>query len=235
MDYASDSESVSVVGGSDASDGSDEDDEAVDRPYLALMRSFAQSTPRKAKRRKLEHSELRQESHEDVQQSASREEQDPESADPIESPEQDQDEPLLEEEDLFDNDDDLDSTDPFEVHFANPNEDAVLEKVKAIQSSQWLLNRVAVNQWRVFMNCPQIAEPVEVTLPKPFLKPADLKLKRKLKDVAITKKPEFDALEGLLSSLLFNHYDTLFCERTITNANNLRWIVCLHALNHIFK
>lgn len=199
------------------------------------MRSLAESAPPKAKRRKLEHSAHADEAQQQPQQEESdgAEEEVDDSVDPTEESDLEQDEANPDE--LFDDDDDLDETDPFEAHFASPNEGELGEKLKAIENGQWQLSRLASNPWRLFVNTPKTAESTEAVLPKPASGPADLKLKQKLREVANSQKPAFDALEGLLSSIVFNHQDTLFCERTIANSASLRWMACLHALNHVFK
>lgn len=229
-----DDESLASDGeGSDSGSEDDEDKAETARPYLSLMRSLAESAPPKAKRRKLEHPAEASEAQQDGAEEEDPKEEIDDSHDLMEEPDEEGDEAGPDE--LFDDDDDLDSSDPFEGHFASPNEGELGEKLKAIEAGQWQLKRVASNPWRIFASTPKLAESTEVVLPKPATSPADLKLKQKLREVAGTQKPEFDALEGLLSSFLFNHQDTLFCERTIANTASLRWIASLHALNHVFK
>lgn len=213
-----------------------EDDEKVEssRPYLSLMRSLADSAAPKPKRRKLDHPAGASESRQDDAEVAERNEEEvSEPDDPVE--EADQEGEGTNADELFDDDDDLDSSDPFESHFASPDEGELGKRLTAIEGGQWQLKRVASNPWRIFASTPKLEESTEVVLPKPASGPADLKLKQKLREVAASQKPEFDALEGLLSSFMFNHHDTLFCERTVANSASLRWMACLHALNHVFK
>lgn len=225
----------SVASGDEATNSEDEEDGATSnaRPYLSLMRSLAEGAP-KAKRRKLEHPTVGDEPEQQIQEDGVDEES-PDSVDPTEELEEEDDDEETRPEDLFDEDDDLDSSDPFEVHFANPAEEGLSEKLKAIQDGQWQLTRVSSNPWRLFLNSPKTDAPINVALPKPNSGAVDLKLKRKLQEVAASQKPEFNALEGLLSSFMFNHLDTLFCERTVANSASLRWMASLHALNHVFK
>ncbi len=68
-----------------------------------------------------------------------------------------------------------------------------------------------------------------------YSSPSDLKLKQRLRETASSLMPTFSPLEQTLSPILFNYYDTLFCERAAENADSLRRMACLHAVNHIFK
>ena len=48
-------------------------------------------------------------------------------------------------------------------------------------------------------------------------------------------KPVYGSLEASLSSYIFNNDDLLFCGRQVDNADGLRHLYSLHALNHIYK
>jgi U3 small nucleolar RNA-associated protein 25 len=137
-------------------------------------------------------------------------------------------------EDLFDEDDDLDASDPFESHFAAPNDEAVTPKVKEIQKGQWQLSRTLQNTWRFFVNTPGTGH-ANAELPKTIGGPGDLKLKKKLQESVQDKWTSFDQVEKLLAPVIFSNLDTLFCERTIANAASVRRMACVHALNHVFK
>lgn len=222
---------------------SDEEEEEEAKPaaqsYMSLMRSLVESAPHKAKRRKLDHP-----SGEDKDSSK------PESAPVAEGDSEgeedaDRDVDLVEEaeedpadaapEDLFDEDDDLDSTDPFEVHFADPKEAEVQPKVKAIQGGKWRMERVATDSTRVFLNTADTGDAEPTTLPAPITGISDLKLKKKLNESMAPKHSKFDQVEQTIAPLLFNYQDILYCNRTVAGSQGLRRMACLHALNHIFK
>lgn len=199
------------------------------------MRSLAEHAPRNAKRRKLDHSETQETPQRQPQEEHSNEEKDGDANGDVdhvdEAEEAPEDAPL---EDLFDEDDDLDASDPFESHFAAPNDDVVTPRVKDIQKGQWQLNRVVQNTWRFFVNTPGTGNS-DAQLPKLIGGPADLKLKKKLQASVLDKWTSFDQVEKLLAPVIFNNLDALFCERTIANATSIRRMACVHALNHIFK
>ena len=47
--------------------------------------------------------------------------------------------------------------------------------------------------------------------------------------------PSLSGINGHLAACIFRYQDLLFCDRTPVNAQDLRTIICLHALNHVFK
>ncbi len=62
-------------------------------------------------------------------------------------------------EDLFDDDDDEgDKSEPFESHFANPDEKSVPEKVKVVEHGQWQMQRVATKTARILISSPKTEE-----------------------------------------------------------------------------
>ena len=222
----------------DLVDSDEEEEDAADaRPYLSLMRSLVEDAPRNAKRRKLDHSEAQEAPQHQPQEQEEPARKDSEQdgnqdVDHVEEPEEaPEDAPP---EDLFDEDDDLDASDPFESHFSAPADDVVTPRVKEIQKGQWQLNRVVQNTWKFFVNTPGTGES-DAGLPKPIAGPGDLMLKKKLQESISDKWTAFDQVEKSLAPLIFNNSDTLFCERTTSNATGIRRMACVHALNHVFK
>lgn len=220
------------------SDEEDEEEAQSAQPYLSLMRSLVESAP-KAKRRKLDH--------------ASAEEQGPDSAKPETAPEviggkedeEERDVDFVEEpeedptnagpEDLFDEDDDLDISDPFELHFADPKEEVLRPRLEAIQGNKWRMKRIAANSTRIFFNTPDAGDAAAKPLPAPVSGISDLKLKKRLQEAMAPKHPKFDQIEQTVAPLLFNYQDVLYCNRTVAGSQGIRRMASLHALNHVFK
>lgn len=214
---------------SDEEDDDDEEEDQPAQPYMDLMRSLAESAPHKAKRRKLDHPAAEQ-----AELPSEDEERDEErDVDLVDEAEEDPADAAP--EDLFDEDDDLDSSDPFEVHFSEPKEEEVQPKVKAAQGGKWRLDRIAAKSTRVFLNTPDTPGAEAKSLPAPISGIADLKLKKKLREAMETKHPKFDQVEQSIAPLLFNYQDMLYCNRTVSGSQGIRRMACLHALNHIFK
>lgn len=60
-------------------------------------------------------------------------------------------------------------------------------------------------------------------------------LKQKLEAPAGRYLPELTGLNGTLAAAIFGYDDLLLTDRTTDNAQDLRTLTCLHALNHVFK
>ncbi|KAK3985007.1 hypothetical protein QBC44DRAFT_335803 [Cladorrhinum sp. PSN332] len=216
------------------SDEEDEEEEAKPgQPYMSLLKSLVESNPHKAKRRKLDHSTEDREQPKPEPDSGDdeNEEKGPVDVDEVEEPEEDP--TNLAPEDLFDEDDDLDETDPFETHFSNPDEKVFPERIKAAVQTKWKLQRQPFGSTRAYWSYPETGE--EVPLPAPISSTADLKLKKRLKESIESKLSLFDAAQKTIGPFLFNYRDLLYCNRTAAEGDNLRKLTALHALNHIFK
>lgn len=208
----------------------DEDDApaAPVRSYAALMQSLAAEVGPQAKRRKLQHdSNSRARENEDDQEVAI-EEFDPEEVE--EGPETATDGLIAEDEDEVE-----DSSDPFEAHFADPDENVLAQRLKSIQKSQWHTQKTLLpNVGKALLSTPQ-SDGLNDIAPSLASGPEALKLKQKLVGIITKQKPSFDDLEQSIAPLIFSYQDVLYCERKPANAESLRRLSCLHAINHVFK
>lgn len=242
-DAASDGEEEEEEISSDEEVEDEEEQKQPTQAYLSLMKSLAENAPNKAKRRKLDHTSSTEDAPnpkepEPVPEAKTEEAEDSEPQDAGDDPdfvddaegEEDQAEDGA-IEDLFDEDDDLDAEDPFEVHFDSPKDDVVQPRVKSIQEGGWKTQRAIQNSMRIQLSTPNTEQP----LPGPMTGIADLKLKKKLKESLASKREKFDAVEQTIAPLLFNYQDLLYCDRTVSGGQSVRRMACLHALNHIFK
>ncbi|KAL8377778.1 hypothetical protein RB595_008455 [Gaeumannomyces hyphopodioides] len=208
--------------GSD-SEGEEEDKTAA-RPYVALLRSLTEASGPKVKRRKLDHLEKAEEP------SSGDEAKDVDAVEETREVEEDDDE-------VSDSDDEgtNDGSDPFASHFSAPDEAAVAKRLAAMAKNEWVTKKVATKPSRTILMAPKISPDAQVTAPPSVRDPSALSLKPKLKEAITTQRPEFDASEQALAAPLFQYLDTLYCQRTVANGDSLRRLVCLHALNHVFK
>ncbi|KAG7414247.1 U3 small nucleolar RNA-associated protein 25 [Fusarium oxysporum f. sp. rapae] len=220
-------------------DSEDDDDEhtTLSKPYMALLQSFnnERSAPN-TKRRKLNHKKSTQsqpeedssgeESHADGQ-----DEDTEKDIDRAENEAEEQVEEQLDDEE--DSEDEENPTDPFDVHFAHPNDDTVSQRVKSVQKNDWATERALLQNMRATILYPGSDTGSEI--PKPIAGLEGLQLKQKLRDTSSHKIGDFDALQRTLGPLIFNYNDVLFCDRTVRNSDSLRELACLHALNHVFK
>ncbi|KHN96950.1 digestive-organ expansion factor [Metarhizium album ARSEF 1941] len=211
---------------------SDDEETPAARPYMTLLQSFHDSSGSTAKRRKLDHSSHSQpgnsSNYEDTNAPS---QQDREDLDDIDEAEDfDNNDDQLEEE--ADSEDDAELMDPFDVHFAHPNDRAVGQAVKAAKDNDWATTRAFISSFRATMMSAGAGSEIEVPHPCGI---EGLKLKQKLQEMASKKMDMLDATQKAILPLLFEYMDIFHCERTVKNATALRQVVCLHALNHVFK
>ncbi|KAM5363007.1 hypothetical protein ACJA88_013737 [Fusarium oxysporum] len=220
-------------------DSEDDDDEHTtsSKPYMALLQSFNnESSAPNAKRRKLDHKKSTQSQTEEDSsgEESHAEDQDEDTEKDIDGSEDEAEEQV--EEKLDDEDDSEDAenpTDPFDVHFAHPNDNTVSQRVKSVQKNDWATKRALLHNMRATILYPGSDTGSEI--PKPIAGLEGLQLKQKLRETSSRKIGDFDALQRNLGPLIFNYNDVLFCDRTVQNSDSLRELACLHALNHVFK
>ncbi|TAQ90197.1 hypothetical protein B7494_g1468 [Chlorociboria aeruginascens] len=213
-------------------ESSDEDVEQLPavQSYAALMQSLVADATPKSKRRKLDH----------VLEPNSRgipdREQTVEEIEDMDHVEEAEEGPETAADDLLEDQDSKDSSDPFEAHFANPDNNILSTRLKSIQNSQWTAQKkVLPNLGKVIFNLPGCSDSPSIAVLPLILGPGELKLKQKLADVVVKQKPTFDTLESSIGSFIFNYQDTLYCDRSPVISESLRRLVCLHAINHVFK
>ena len=233
----SESESPSEIEEEDVEDeesSEEEDAEPVQtvRSYAALMQSLAAGSVPRAKRRKLGHNVESKASVEDEHRL--KDEEGAEDADLVEEPEEG---PETRTDGLVEEDEEPeDASDPFEAHFADPDENVLSQKLKAFQQNEWATQRAILPKvGKVVISTPQKDDIKSAAEPMSVSGYGELKLKQKLAGVMAKQRPSFDVLERSIAPLLFSYHDILYCDRSTANAENLRRLTCLHAVNHVFK
>lgn len=220
----------------------DDEQQATARPYMALMQKFqdssASSAP-SAKRRKITHAEPSSRSPSPAQEESEEEEEgesDPkrEDIDEVDEEEEEgEDQTGGVQDDANDSDDEIDAADPFDAHFANPDQQISAPAVTAAKKGDWTTSRAMIQPWRAVVVSP------DTNSTDPILQPISglggLKLKQKLRETAKEKMSNLDAAQKAFAPLLFGYKDVLHCDRSVDNSHRMRQTVCLHALNHIFK
>jgi U3 small nucleolar RNA-associated protein 25 len=234
-----------------------EDEEELmpsNRPYMALLQSFAETAGPVAKRRRLNPEEVVSvyEEAEELEDSDSERGDDDrdENQDGLgENPKRSTKEGDLEEDALRENEDDPedeeepedndseneDDADPFDSHFDHPSEKVTTMKIKALQQNQKTTEKSVLQGLRAVRTYPKTSEDATMDLPSPVTSLDGLNLKQKLKEPASQKVGNFNDVQRILAPLIFNYHDILFNARTHKNGESLRKLVCLHALNHSFK
>jgi U3 small nucleolar RNA-associated protein 25 len=202
------------------------------------MQSLASESGPVTKRRKLDHvqeaKEPKPQEDNSHQQKADAEDEDVEDADHVEEVEEG---PETATDGLLQDDEDLeDASDPFESHFADPDDNLLSQRLKSLQQNKWNTDKIVLPAaGKAIISVPESDDPKSLVTPTSISGPEELKLKEKLARVIMKQRPSFDALEKNIAPLIFNYQDVLFCDRRPSNAENLRRLTCLHAVNHIFK
>jgi U3 small nucleolar RNA-associated protein 25 len=224
--------------------GSEEEEDLQQKqaaqPYLALLQSFNKdASERNAKRRKLDDGTPAQEP-EPVQDAAeSSDDEDSEDGegkdlDHVEEPEEDAGAALDGEVLDSDDEDEQDASDPFDTHFTMPDETLTAKRVAALKKNEWATKRTVSSVSRAVFMTPNVGGE-EASLPGPIKGPQDLKLKHRVREVIKEKITSFTPLQKSLAPMLFGYQDMMYGERNVGNADALRQLVCLHAVNHIYK
>jgi U3 small nucleolar RNA-associated protein 25 len=214
-------------------DISEDGDDAVEtpavKPYAALLQSLAVDSAPAAKRRKLDSSAAQ----EQIKLAEEDEEVEPNNdVDKVEEAEEGPETAIhgVEDEDVED------ATDPFEAHFANPDDNVLSRRLKNLKMNKWSTQKISLPKLeKAVIGLPENEISKEAALPPVVHNPAGLKIKQKLVRPITKLKPTFDSLEQTMAASIFAYRDILFCERTTSNSESLRRLACLHAVNHVFK
>jgi U3 small nucleolar RNA-associated protein 25 len=198
------------------------------RPYTALLRSLTVDSAPTAKKRKLDKASG-QEMQNPFEDDAAVDTSD------IDRVEEVEEGPEADVEDILDEDDE-DDEDPFGVHFADPEENVLSQRLKAIQKNQWSSFRAVVPKLgKAILSTPGTSQSVGTWVPPVITGLNSLKLKQKLAATMSKQELTFNPLELRLAPLIFNYQDVLYCDTTPANSESLRRLTCLHAINHVFK
>lgn len=209
---------------------SDEEDTEEVQPtvkaHSQLLQSFqqdAETGERRSKRRKVE----------EVEESVAADEEQ-EMVDALaENGEEEQDG----QEAQNDVEDQDDASDPFEVHFANPDENELSQQLQAIQASDWKVEKGMIGKdTSISTSTPTCAK--HGGLRKTAIKNAtDLPLKERLaRNVTKISTPLLSSeIQQRVAAHLFEYQDIVLGSRTPRNAASLRSMASLHAVNHILK
>lgn len=195
---------------------------------MALLQGFNDSSAPTAKRRKLDH-----QSTDSAAQPGPDNADSDQDVDQVEEEEEEADAGIEEQLDDEDSEDEQETSDPFDLHFAHPDEETSSARVKAAKAGEWTTTRAMVQPWRATFQQPgsQNSEAV----PSPAADLSSFRLKQKLSETASKKLAKFGDVEKSLGPLLFSYRDILHSDRTPRNAQSMRQLVCLHALNHVLK
>lgn len=215
---------------------SDEEAQPQMRAYTALLSSLTEPPQPSAKRRKLNLTREFEMHYEETNESIEPDKQIPEDIDLaiLESDGVSGDEDEILKDQLQHNDCE-DLSDPFERHFSNSEDPSIPQKIKAIEDGQWTQQRAVIGRSRLVSMYPNIEAAGGAPPRLSFGGPESIRIKERLRPTVASVIPKFDDVQSQLAPMLFNYQDIFYCQRTVDNSENLRNLVVLHALNHIFK
>jgi U3 small nucleolar RNA-associated protein 25 len=228
------SEEEEAASEDESSDDEDEEEVPAVRPYAALIQSLAAESGPRAKRRKLDHTHQSEDKlNESKLEDPTLEEEDSKDRDDVEEAEEG---PETATDDFQDEEELEDASDPFESHFADPDNNLLSQRLKSLQQTQWDTKKIALSiGGKAVISVPKSNDSEALNALASISGPEELKLKQRLSGAAIKQRPIFNKLEGSVAPFIFNYRDILFCDRHPANAESLRRLTCLHAVNHIFK
>jgi U3 small nucleolar RNA-associated protein 25 len=223
-----------------------EDEQPKTKPYLALLQSLGASSVPRPKRRKLNPQDVSAELG--ALESKTTLAASPVAAEDADTSDGEGDEESILAEDegndeeihinlLTEADEELegDNSDPFEAHFSNPDMAIVEKKIKAVEAVEWQTTRSVTKGSKITTMNPKDGDS-ETPPSFPSISSLDaVKLKQRLKEPAKQEIPDLDAVQREVAPMLFNYQDLFYCQRTVKNSDSIRRLVCLHALNHVFK
>jgi U3 small nucleolar RNA-associated protein 25 len=124
------------------------------------------------------------------------------------------------------------ASDPFEVHFASPDENELSRRLKCIQSNAWRTEKHTFpNVGNLTVSAPTCVE--AALIQKSSIKgPRDTALKARLVE---DDSPVYSQLEQAIAPYIFDYSDLFFAARTPQNADSMIELSCLHTLNHVLK
>lgn len=226
-------------------DDLDDEDEIEIKPtvkaYHALLQSLHKPEEEEndgqpnAKRRKIE--ELIEVMSEDEQDLSENEASEDESMqqDRSEHAESDESEDEDDEEVVFEGEDDSSTTDdPYETHFANPEDNELKRRLQSIQENQWKAEKQSIGKkLNATLHSPNCSEFSAIRTG--ISRVVDVPLKERIArhaDKHISLKSELDQT---VAAHMFNYADVLIGTRTPRNAASLRNMAAFHAVSHVLK
>ncbi|KAL8642807.1 MAG: hypothetical protein Q9228_000547 [Teloschistes exilis] len=140
------------------------------------------------------------------------------------------------DEDQSDTDGLPESNDCFTRHFDDINQADVSPKMQAMDAKQWVIeNGGTGSHWRSTLRRPVAFPVTKLNSEKGALGIKNFKLKSKLEKAAEQLFSEADGLMIQLASSIFSYQDVLFAARSLDNADAVRTLAALHALNHVHR
>ncbi|KAL2825387.1 U3 small nucleolar RNA-associated protein 25 [Aspergillus pseudoustus] len=220
----------------DASSESDEDDRQP-QSYNELLQMLRANTDTKGparKKRKMDHKRGGKDTQDDVVATV-----DEESLEDDLLEKEPEHEAELEEEGAEaqeDSDDEENNNDPFESHFASPDETELAQKIKAVADNKWKNTKEELpGGLRLLRAIPDSGDVGEVSLLPALKSMSNVKVKRKLKSSVVERIQSITGNTQQVAPYIFDYQDVLHGARTTSESADMRELLAVHAINHLLK
>ncbi|KAL8728127.1 MAG: hypothetical protein Q9181_005454 [Wetmoreana brouardii] len=133
-------------------------------------------------------------------------------------------------------DDNLEGHDLFTRHFVDQDELAAAQRIQAVNENRWVVEKTTTgSSWSSTLRSPSVSKATEILGIEKISGIKDVKLKPKVERTAERLLTKADDLLCQLASSVLSYQDVLFPTRSLDNAETIRTLVSLHALNHVFR
>ena len=243
------SDTDTVVEDGAASSSSDDDEPRNSNSYNSLLANFQQSAAEEPRRKKRKLSDRVHADGETSRNHPNVPVVDTNSVNDDPEKEEDEDENVVEaiesgdEQDGdvadgvidgdFMDDDEEDSSDPFETHFDHPNETEVTSRLGKVKAGALQTKQIKSDVIGKLSEAGSVVVTAAAAPRMSSIKSA--KLKKRLVVPAMALLPKLTPLQKELAPGILEYKDLIFSGRTSENAEDLRRLACVHALNHLYK
>ncbi|KAL8695270.1 MAG: hypothetical protein Q9218_000168 [Villophora microphyllina] len=126
--------------------------------------------------------------------------------------------------------------DHFTRHFIEQNEVDITARIQAMNDNQWLTEKAGSgSHWSSSLRRPGVSPVTKPDGEKNALGSKNLKLKPKLEKAAEQLLSQAGGMLNQLASSVLSYQDVLFAARSLDNAEAVRTLAGLHALNHVYR
>lgn len=129
-------------------------------------------------------------------------------------------------------DKDTEHADAYRSHFDPTTDEELAARITAAAAGAWKTESSTKDAMTTTLSHTSEADSASNVYAGPTTNWSHLGVKTRLRNGLQSK---LNATERQIAPSLFGYKDVLYAARTLDNADNLRRLVCLHALNHVYK
>ncbi|KAL2802125.1 U3 small nucleolar RNA-associated protein 25 [Aspergillus granulosus] len=135
-----------------------------------------------------------------------------------------------------DSDDEEKYNDPFESHFASPDETELSQKIKAVADNKWKNTKKELSGGlRLLRAIPDSGNVDELSLLPAMKSMSNVQVKRKLKSSVTERIQRVTGNAQQVAPYIFDYQDVLYGARMASESADMRELLAVHAINHLLK